>query len=506
MFLIFNYFKKIIINNKMSKHQRDAENIYVNITINNQSNQSVDAVFTASFAVNVMTVTAMTSGRIITGQTITGTGIPAGTIITSLGTGTGGTGTYFISTNLALAPMTVNASISKIVRKVAQYSAEYENPLLDDPSDYYLSVVKFQIPLDELPLFICPVVPGQTLTYGSGVPIQTPFQVGVYEVEPAASIVPPLPAPPTPLHFVQNVTWIPAWWNYPAPLSAGGTVNLDDLKFSDLLYVYSYQIICERVNAALLAAWTAAGSPGGQQPYYVFENERFSLIMPYSFVSAATTNPAAQGWSVFVDVNLLEVFPGFRYNLSSDQQRYEIPIDYLSYSKNYWATEPYGTITLGPPAVPDTYKLDQEYTSFEYLSSARKIVMTSNTIPARKEYYPVPTNFNPNANSTGVNNGLGIISDFQLDLTNRPGEQRSIATYNADLYRMVDLVSTHPMRKIDVNLFWSDAFNNLFPLYISPYGTINIKLGFFHKNRVQMVREVQDKGHDVVGQGYKYKR
>ena len=60
---------------------------------------NVNGLGTASIAVTtgIMTVTAMTSGSYAVGQLITGTGVPANTFITALGTGTGGTGTYYTS-------------------------------------------------------------------------------------------------------------------------------------------------------------------------------------------------------------------------------------------------------------------------------------------------------------------------------------------------------------------------------------------------------------------------
>ncbi len=61
---------------------------------------------TCSFATNVMTCTiAPTTGAFAIGQTITAAGVTAGTTITSLGTGTGGTGTY----NLSTSPGTIAA-------------------------------------------------------------------------------------------------------------------------------------------------------------------------------------------------------------------------------------------------------------------------------------------------------------------------------------------------------------------------------------------------------------
>lgn len=54
-----------------------------------------------------ITVTAVSSGALAVGQPVSGTGIPAGAYIASLGTGTGGTGTYVLS-----APATASGSVA----------------------------------------------------------------------------------------------------------------------------------------------------------------------------------------------------------------------------------------------------------------------------------------------------------------------------------------------------------------------------------------------------------
>ena len=61
------------------------------------SSATVGAVVTATIAGTLMTVSAVTSGVLRIGQTIQGAGVTLGTIITALGTGTGGTGTYTLS-------------------------------------------------------------------------------------------------------------------------------------------------------------------------------------------------------------------------------------------------------------------------------------------------------------------------------------------------------------------------------------------------------------------------
>jgi hypothetical protein len=58
---------------------------------------TTQASFTGSISGTVLTVSAISSGALAVGQTVQGTGITANSIITSLGTGTGGTGTYNLS-------------------------------------------------------------------------------------------------------------------------------------------------------------------------------------------------------------------------------------------------------------------------------------------------------------------------------------------------------------------------------------------------------------------------
>lgn len=67
---------------------------------------------TCSYATSVMTCTvAPTSGAFGVGQVITAAGVTGGTTITSLGTGTGGTGTY----NLSTSPGTISAEATSSV-------------------------------------------------------------------------------------------------------------------------------------------------------------------------------------------------------------------------------------------------------------------------------------------------------------------------------------------------------------------------------------------------------
>jgi hypothetical protein len=54
-----------------------------------------------------LTVTAVASGSLAVGQVITGSGVTTGTTITQLGTGTGGTGTYYVNISETVASETL---------------------------------------------------------------------------------------------------------------------------------------------------------------------------------------------------------------------------------------------------------------------------------------------------------------------------------------------------------------------------------------------------------------
>jgi hypothetical protein len=66
-----------------------------------------EAIVTGSISGTTLTVTAVTSGALAVGQIITGGGTRVGTRITAFDTGTGGVGTYFVSTDQTVASATI---------------------------------------------------------------------------------------------------------------------------------------------------------------------------------------------------------------------------------------------------------------------------------------------------------------------------------------------------------------------------------------------------------------
>ncbi len=79
------------------------------ITPGNYYVNSSTAFVTGSISGTVLTVSAVTSGTLAVGQTLFGTGISANTVITALGTGTGGVGTYDINNSQTVASTSISS-------------------------------------------------------------------------------------------------------------------------------------------------------------------------------------------------------------------------------------------------------------------------------------------------------------------------------------------------------------------------------------------------------------
>ena len=75
----------------------------------NATNLQNGAVVTGVIAASVLTVSAVASGVLRVGQILSGTGVAAGTYISALGTGTGGTGTYTVVGDTTASETTITA-------------------------------------------------------------------------------------------------------------------------------------------------------------------------------------------------------------------------------------------------------------------------------------------------------------------------------------------------------------------------------------------------------------
>jgi hypothetical protein len=93
--------KNFVVMNVLNRARLTADN----------ANAYLDTLFTGAIAGTVLTVSAVEYGALAVGQQIFGAGVAANTLVTALGSGTGGAGTYTLSTTQTRSSQTLAAGV-----------------------------------------------------------------------------------------------------------------------------------------------------------------------------------------------------------------------------------------------------------------------------------------------------------------------------------------------------------------------------------------------------------
>lgn len=338
--------------------------------------------------------------------------------------------------------------------QIAEYNVTKTIPILDNPSNYFVTVIRFDVPLNSIPLFIMPIVPNQ------GNPNLTPF---VFFVNASAATV---------IYVPDN--------NDPVP-----TQNQQTQVITPYYFVYSFDNLIAAFNIALAAAFVAAGSPGGgAAPFIIFNpvTQLLGLVVSTAFIAAGAT--------ISINLPLVNYFEGFRLIFNAITNIFTFV---LRNTGNNGFNLPGQTIAVATP--PTSLIVSQEYTAMEYWLSLRKIVLVSNTIPISFEYIPA---YDAAGNQTGVSTSIPILTDFVPNIEDA-GQSRSIAVYNpAAQYRLIDLLGTTPLYNIDLKILWQDKSGNYYPVFIEPGQQASVKVGFLRRDLYQHGEHYSSHGNRLI--------
>src|SRR5580692_4642032 len=190
------------------------------------------------------------------------------------------------------------------------YNVTKDTPILSRMLDYYLSVIRFDIPLEELPITIAPPLPDQN---------------------PSDMTYP-------------NIT--PYYW------------------------VHDYNFFMQMINNALLASYNAttlpALFPDANPPYFTYDSvtQLISLIVPSFFV--ALTSPAVAIPTINFNFNFLQYIDGFASTLNglNTPDGFDIRIDLTK--DNVKDINAYGPDGQLPSVPPLYYKVTQGQVLIQY--------------------------------------------------------------------------------------------------------------------------------------------
>lgn len=335
----------------------------------------------------------------------------------------------------------------------ASYSAERNQPLLDNPSDYKVAVVRFDCPSTSFPIqvFNKPHDYSLTLYFGpdnlTSQQILTNFQID----------------------YTTN----------PNPLIS----NPD--------YVYYFKQFCLSLNSSFLSAYNgivsqydAINGPGAwalafptqAAPFIYFEptTDVFKIVTP---VINDNNNP--NGVEIWFNHALFQCFLSFMgkfYGFDRPDGK-DVQIVVTDFKNNRYDAN----FTFNPTAGA-FYHISQEFKALNEFYRVYKIVILSNSLVSRKEYISVYSPSSTDGTSEdGSVNSIGIVQDFDYEFYD-PNSTRIV--YNpSGPWRWMDLLSNAPLTKVDFQVFAQSERGALLPVQLLPNQNCNIKLCFRKKDK-----------------------
>lgn len=340
------------------------------------------------------------------------------------------------------------------------------NIILENPSDYFGSIVRMQFPGYDLPII------GPFL-------VQTPvndINKGIYSFTLQYNGI---NGAQTFFEFVPDTISVIPGYNIP-------TVGTQYQTFSDYYFLFNYTSIINIMNTALSNALTSLKAQAGtgaiataKTPFFHYDciTEKISLYADNNFFNGATST------------DLIKIFfnnPAYIYleGIPAKTNSYNDIHGLDSYIYIYEAH----SLNLVALQAPDSYQAvvtTQQYVSVEYMCSVKNVTVETN-MGTVKEVFNVTQNSQTigTVQSTAYN---AVLTDFLPDF-NQPsaGIISYRFTYNANsLYRVFSFNDNLPLLNIDLAFWWYDNYGNKYPLTIEKGENPSVKFMFIKKELLQ---------------------
>ena len=357
-------------------------------------------------------------------------------------------------------------------------------PFINNPEEYYLSILRFTMETGSLPVFLPSITPAQSDRD------KTIYSVCLEYDDPATGT--------TYTSGQKFVSWIPQDRSSiipPAPNACLNGVQNDTTGYYNC-YSYSYWIYLidlalkeafDDLNTAVVAGGVAM--PTTYAPFLNWDTTSNQAVL-YGDVNGYSVDKGG----INVD-NIRIYFNAPLYSLFNS-----FPAEYLGYAnvvngKNFQLIIPnVGAVNLltitpvqptpVPPATYTTYRaiaLYQETSTIVNWSPITAIVFTSNTLPIQSNQVSTPVIFDDNQQVTFSGNNANI-ANIITDMVTDDGNYRPNVVYvpRAE-YRLVTLYGNRPLYNVDLSIFWRTKTGQLIPYRINSGEAVTLKLAFLKK-------------------------
>jgi hypothetical protein len=333
------------------------------------------------------------------------------------------------------------------------------NPYLNAPENYFLSVVRFSLQSPSLPIFIPQVVLGQNNPNITIYTITLSYKTYDYQ---------------------QNIIYTPKDLSQPLP---NPPIDFQDLETA-YYFMFSYQQVIEMFNIAFVAclaglnALVIAGGdtlPSPNPPFFEFDPNALVAILDADKAGydRALVNPI----KIYMNspaFNLFQNFPAIYYgNNVSNGKNYLFDI----YNNN-------NTNILNLPTY-DVLQSYQEGTSTGLWNPIMSIVFTTALLPVVPSYTSVPKVWGNDSKLFNIGNNANlapVITDFIVPWSATNTYRDTIEYTPNGEYRLLDMFGSSPLSAVELSCFWKDQFGGLHPFKVNSGCSASIKLMFRRKD------------------------
>jgi hypothetical protein len=375
------------------------------------------------------------------------------------------------------------------------------SPIIDNPSDYFLSIVRFSLDTaGSMPLFI----PQIELNNSAG---GTPWNNTVYYI--TVEYNPPA-APADRLIKKSRVIWVPQSAIYPAPGVVPATIQANTEPYYWCNNIQSF--IC-MMNEALELAYldiitqAAAAVPpivlpatwiAGNNPYFLWDapSAKLTYVAPaLVFQQECLGNGTASGFvyfnnPLFTLFSSMQTFHNYTYNPSPTSIN-DTEANYLlkvfnkkgGVGDNYIPAEA-AAGTTGPPY--NALFMEQPYSTGATLCPIQSLVFTTTLVPVLPQLIGVPRSLSDNVGTggaTGQNDNISNeITDLVVNLVNGTEYFPNVLYLPTAEYRLIDLQSNAPLYGIQINVLWKDVYGIQHDFFLQNGCSCSLKVMFRKKN------------------------
>ena len=360
------------------------------------------------------------------------------------------------------------------------YTKDNASKILSRQDKYKMAITSFQLDLD-IPLMVVPIEEGITQTQIGN----TIFNIGIRQEGGGGGQFTGL----------KNIEFVTSNSNISLPKPPSLNNGVQDFS-NEYYFIRSYQAIVDMVNNAIRhmiennATWAPVFAPvatGAPVRYPVLEYRDQRFIWRYSGAWVTDdTDYNATAIRYYLDINkpLAHLLAGFKYTDG------EIRVDNHTYLRvNLKDSVRSGAATLDPATgingedANSILSLKQEYDTRFRFNSISSIIITSDYIKVRPEFYPDTVNPNDTeARNNNFNTPIkNIISSFGLVDQSGAITWQEQQYYVPSVLKWMDLISSDALDIIDARVFYQLKRGGLLEANVPVDSQSTIKFEFRRK-------------------------